>query len=206
LAKRRSTASSPSILDPDINFDARVSMTLLSNPFLLVHTIAATLALPVGAALFLMTKGTPRHRAVGFGYIALMLVANLSIMPVEARIAPIGGTGLGIFHILAFVSLASLSAGIYAMVRWLQTKNPESMRSHQINMAFSYLGLVMAFASELLVNRNLGLSPVNNWTQFWTLLAVVNIGLYVGGTIWIMRTLRTGDPLTYWRRASVTKL
>jgi uncharacterized membrane protein len=181
-------------------------MTLLSNPFLLVHTITATLALPVGAALFLMTKGTRRHRAVGFGYIALMLVANLSIMPVEARIAPIGGTGMGIFHILAFVSLASLSAGIYAMVRWLQTKNPESMRSHQINMAFSYLGLVMAFASELLVNRNLGLSPVNNWTQFWTLLAVVNIGLYVGGTIWIMRELRTGDPLTYWRRDSVTKL
>jgi uncharacterized membrane protein len=175
---------------------------LMSNPFLLVHTIAATLALPVGAAMFLMRKGTSNHRRIGLAYFALMIVANFSIMPVTARIAPIAGTGFGIFHVLALLSLYSLTFGGLALRRWFRTRDPEAMRSHQMNMGFSYLGLVMAFASELLVNRNLGLSPVSNMTQFWTALAVVNIGLYVGGFWLIMKQLNRGDPLRFFGRAS----
>jgi uncharacterized membrane protein len=175
-------------------------MALLYNPFLMIHTIAATVALIVGGVLFLRSKGTFAHRRLGQAYVTLMLVANFSIMPVTARIAPIAGTGFGIFHILALVSLFSLIAGCLALWRWHGRRNPEALRAHQINMAFSYLGLVMAFASELIVNRNLGLSPVRTMAQFWILLGVVNIVLYVAGCWLILGRLQGGNPLRFSAR------
>ena len=55
----------------------------------------------------------------------------------------------------------------------------------------------MEFASELLINPNLGLSPVATPQQFWTLMAVVNIGLYVGGSVLIFSKLGKGDPIRH---------
>ena len=40
-------------------------MALLYNPFLMIHTIAATVALIVGGVLFLRSKGTFAHRRLG---------------------------------------------------------------------------------------------------------------------------------------------
>ncbi len=170
---------------------------VLSNPFLIVHIIAASAAVPLGAAILTMRKGTATHRLMGYGYFLAMLVCNLSIFPVEARLLPIADTRFGIFHIAALVSLGSLAFGAAGLVRWLRTGDVEAMRSHQINLGYSYLGLVMALASELLINPNLGLSPVATPQQFWTLMAVVNIGLYVGGSVLIFSKLGKGDPIRH---------
>jgi uncharacterized membrane protein len=174
---------------------------LLSNPWLIVHIIAVTLAVPVGAAIFAMPKGTARHRTMGYAYFALMIVGNLSIMPVEARIMPFGESGFGIFHAIALLSLFSLTMGGLAMARWIKTRDPEALRSHQINLGFSYLGLIMALASEVLVNRNLGISTVSTPTQFWTMMAAVNIILYIGGSVLIFRAFKSGDPTRFKPRS-----
>ncbi len=167
---------------------------LFTNGFLIVHIAAVSFAVPMGAAIFLMRKGTLVHRRVGYAYFLLMLAVNLSILPVEARVLPIAGTGFGMFHLFAMLSLTSLALGALALRRWLITRAPEAMRSHQINLAYSYLGLMMALASELLVNPNLGISRVATAEQFWTLMAVVNGGLYGVGSMWIFRALGKGDP------------
>lgn len=167
---------------------------LLSNPFLLVHIIAASAAVPLGAVILTMHKGTATHRAMGYGYFLAMIVANLSILPIEARVLPIADTRFGIFHILALVSLGSMTLGAVGLIRWRRTGNIEAMRSHQIYLGYSYLGLVMALVSELLVNPNLGFSSVATPQQFWTSMAVVNIVLYAVGSILIFKKLGKGDP------------
>ncbi len=172
------------------------------NMFLIIHIITAVAGLGLGAAVLFMHKGTPRHRKVGMAYFAAMFITNASIMPVTARIMPLGGTSFGFFHVLALISLTSLSIGGIALIRWHKSRNPEYMRSHQMNMAFSYLGLVMAAASEIIVNPRLGISSISTMAQFWTLLGIVNIILYAAGSYVIMSKLRGGDPLRFIARQS----
>jgi uncharacterized membrane protein len=171
--------------------------------FLIIHIITAIVGLGLGAVVLSMSKGTKLHRRIGMAYFAAMFITNISIMPVTARVMPLGGTTFGIFHILALVSLASLMAGGLALIRWHKSRDPEHMRSHQMNMGFSYLGLIMAAASEIIVNPRLGVSSVTTASQFWTLLAIVNITLYAGGSVIIMSKLRRGDPLRFFARANV---
>jgi uncharacterized membrane protein len=172
------------------------------NMFLTVHIITAIAGLGLGAAILYMQKGTPLHRKIGMAYFAAMFITNACIMPVTARVMPIGGTTFGFFHILALVSLTSLCLGGLSLIQWHKTRAPERMRSHQMHMAFSYLGLVMAAASEILVNPNLGVPVVKNMTQFWIMLGLVNVILYAGGSFMIMSKLRRGDPLRYFDRVS----
>lgn len=170
------------------------------NMFLIIHIITAVIGLGLGTAVLSMQKGTAQHRKIGVAYFVAMIVTNVSIMPVTARIMPLGGTMFGFFHILAVVSLMTLCFGGFALVRWHKSRNPAHMRTHQINMAFSYLGLVMAAASEIVVNPRLGVSSITTMTQFWTLLGIVNIILYAGGSYVIMSKLRSGDPLRFFVR------
>jgi uncharacterized membrane protein len=164
--------------------------------FLIIHVITAVAGLALGAAVLSMPKGTPLHRRIGIAYFGAMLVTNLSIMPVSARVMPIIGT-FGFFHILAVVSLITLMFGGLALAQWHKSRDPERMRAHQNHMAFSYLGLVMAAASEIIVNPNLGVSGVTTMSQFWTLLAIVNVVIYAGGSFVIISKLRRGDPLRF---------
>lgn len=172
-------------------------MILFANPFLLVHIVTAILAVLVGTWLFVIRKGTRHHAVLGRIFIVTMLTTNLSVVPVQARVAPFGDSGFGFFHIFAALSLFSLVSGLIGLRRWLRSRDPEALRSHQINFAFAYLGLIMALASEVLVNRNLGLSPVTTAGEFWMLLTVVNVVIYAIGFTWIMGRLRKGDPLRH---------
>jgi uncharacterized membrane protein len=171
------------------------------NMFLIVHIITAIAGLGLGAAVLTMPKGTVLHRRIGVTYFVAMIVTNASIMPVTARVMPLGGTTFGFFHILALISLTSLCLGGLALIQWHKLRDPERMRAHQMHMAFSYLGLVMAAASEIIVNPRLGVSTIRNMGQFWTLLGLVNLILYAGGSYVIMSKLRRGDPLRYFTRA-----
>jgi len=173
------------------------SMAFISNPFLLTHVITAMLSLLIGGILFLRPKGTGHHRQLGISYFVLMLVTNISVIFVTARVAPFGKTGFGVFHIFAAISLASLIRGGIALVRWHRSRNAAELQSHQINLAFSYLGLVMAFASETLVNRDLGMTWVSSWAEFWAAMAVINIVIYAGGAWLILSRLAKGDPMRF---------
>jgi len=107
------------------------------------HVAAALTALVFGALVLLMPKGTQLHRAMGMGYTMAMIVLNATALLIY-RI-----TGhLGPFHVLAALSLATIVAGVLAVARrrrgWLS-------RHYQM-MSFSYLGLLSAGTTQMLLN------------------------------------------------------
>jgi uncharacterized membrane protein len=153
-------------------------------PLLIAHFAAACLAIPIGLYQLTARQGTPAHALLGRIYVPTMLVCNLTAL---ATFRP--STPFILFHILALVSLFSLTAGMLALRRWLRDRRPEDLKNHKINMAYSWLGLMMAGASQFLTNHRFGIvEGFDPWT-FWTMFAAVNITLYAVGSWWIFRRL-----------------
>lgn len=154
------------------------------SPLIWVHFTATLIALPLGVQQLFAPKGTPGHRRNGYIYAVAMLVALLSAL---ASFRP--GTPFLPFHILAFVGLGSLTAGMLALRRWLRDRNPADLRRHKINMGYSWLGLAMAGVSQFASNPRFGLAPPMGSVQFWAVLLVLNLAMYAVGSAWIFRKL-----------------
>jgi uncharacterized membrane protein len=107
------------------------------------HVAAALAALLFGALVLAMRKGTPLHRAIGMGYATAMLGVNATAL----LIYRINGH-FGPFHVLALLSLATLAAGVAMVV--LRPRN--WLVRHYMTMNFSYLGLLSAATTQMLVN------------------------------------------------------
>ena len=59
---------------------------LLAAPLLVrLHVLAALVAIPLGAAQFLLPKGDARHRALGWAWVVLMALAALSALGITGR-------------------------------------------------------------------------------------------------------------------------
>jgi len=153
-------------------------------PLILVHFLASLVALPLGAIQLFAPKGTPVHRLLGAIYIPVMLVALLSAL---ATYRP--GAQLLFFYILALVGLFSLGSGTINLARWLRSRDPARLRSHMIDMAFSWLGLFMAGVSQLLINPRFRIADFTSGWIYWTFFAVINIIIYGAGNWWIFRRL-----------------
>ena len=120
---------------------------MISNSVGFAHFAAALAALLLGAIVVAAPKGTPDHRTIGAGYVAAMLVVNLTAFGVYRL------TGnFGAFHALALVSLAGVAAGLLAALR----RRPGWLIFHYRAMAWSYLGLLAAATTEALIR----LSPL----------------------------------------------
>jgi uncharacterized membrane protein len=107
-----------------------------------IHIALAITALGVGAAMFLQKKGGRRHRNFGYLYTGALLLVNLSSLLVYRDSA-----GPGPFHILALVSLATLSAGVVPAL--LRTPRRAWINRHAYFMSWSYVGLVAAGAGQM---------------------------------------------------------
>ena len=106
------------------------------------HTVLAVASLILGAMVFFQQKGGARHRLLGYLYAGALLLVNLSALSVY-RESP----ALGPFHILALISLATLSGGfIPAFRRW---PKGSWLRTHAYFMSWSYVGLVAAGAAQM---------------------------------------------------------
>lgn len=154
-----------------------------------LHLSAAVVALIAGGVALLLPKGDARHRLVGGGYAAAMLALNLTAL----TIFTLNGRA-NVFHALALLSLATLAAGLASVWRWRASRRPALLLRHQYNMAFSYLGLWMAFVSELLTNRRFGLDYIRTEQQFWIVVALANAAMLAAGWWWIDRKLRPRAP------------
>lgn len=152
------------------------------------HVAMGIIALTSGAAVLMTRKGTVRHRLVGRAYAAAILIINataLAIFDLTGR--------PNVFHAIALVNLATLTMGVVALWRWRRTGDPRDLITHQRRMAMNYVGLWMAFVTELLINPMMGMSRLGDPKGHWPLMIVLNIGLFlVGG--WLVRTrlVRTG--------------
>ena len=70
-----------------------------------LHVAAAVLALAVAAIVLVRTKGTTAHVRLGWLYVVrLVLVDAFALLTYQ--------DGIGPFHLLAVISLATLTAGL----------------------------------------------------------------------------------------------
>jgi len=152
------------------------------SPMLQIHFVAAIVSLVIGAAQMIAAKGTRRHAAAGRLYVAAMLVTNIGALTSYQR-------GINLFHVFAILSLYALATGLLALRTWQRTRAPEALRSHKIQMGFSYLGLAMAGVSQFAVNPRFGLVGAMPPLAFWTSFAVLNIVMYAAGSWWIFARL-----------------
>lgn len=157
-------------------------------PLLLAHFIAACLALPLGLYQLTATQGTPAHALAGRIYVPTMLVSNLTALATFSLTDP-RFFGFLPFYILALVSLWSLFAGMRSLRRWLRDRQPDDLKQHKINMAYSWLGLMMAGVSQMLTNQRFGLAEGFEPVTFWTSVVLINVALYAIGSWWIFRRL-----------------
>lgn len=135
----------------------------------MVHLIFAFIALGVGLLVVLMRKGTRLHRTLGHIYFTSMLGVNITALCIYRLFG-----GFGVFHVLAFVSLAGVISGVgFAVLRrplgkWLE--------AHRRAILWSYAGLLAAFTAEIAVRV-----PK---TKFWP--AVVFPSLLVTAVAWFL--------------------
>jgi uncharacterized membrane protein len=119
-----------------------------------LHTLAATLAILVGAAVLFGTKGTARHRFFGRTYFYSMIAANLLSFGVYhfdiARFVPFSaGPGVfGLFHWESVFTLAFLLLGFHAASR---QRRAVWAYAHPISMLITYYMLIGGLVNEVFV-------------------------------------------------------
>lgn len=156
-----------------------------SIPLLLwIHLVTALVALPLGLWQLLAAKGTPGHRLLGRIYVPVMLVCLLSAL---AAFRP--ETRFLFFYILALVGLWSLWDGMGNLRRWLQGGDARHLRNHKISMGYSWLGLFMAFVSQIMVNPRFGINDFAFGWAYWVMFGLINTLIYAAGSWWIFRRL-----------------
>lgn len=135
-----------------------------------IHLTLAIASLVLGAVVFLQRKGGRNHRKLGRLYALALLLVNLSALSVyEDSGRP------GPFHILALMSLATLTAGF--VPAFLRKPRTAWTDLHAYFMSWSYVGLVAAGIAQIV-------------TKFSHLPGAVAVGLpsilvVVGGGLFI---------------------
>ncbi len=97
-----------------------------------LHVAAAALALIVAAIVLVRTKGTTAHVRLGRIYVVLLILVDAFALLTYQN-------GIGPFHILAVIRLATLTAGLVWSPRRRGTR-----QTHGILMIWSVAGLVGA--------------------------------------------------------------
>ena len=114
------------------------------TPAILIHVLAAVLALGLGALVFLRRKGTFVHRMLGRSWAALMLVTAGSTWWIRAS------GSFSWIHILSVFTLVVLAVAIWCAATGRIARHRQSMVS-------LYIGsLIIAGAFALLPERLLG--------------------------------------------------
>ena len=140
----------------------------LQHPIGLVHLLLALLAMGFGAAIMLSRKGTQVHRWLGRSYTASMCGLNLTAFLIYELFA-----GFGLFHWLALISLITVVLGY----RHAWRRRPGWKASHAYFMAGSYVGLIAAFAAEILTRTDI--------LPFFSAVAVASFAVIFIG-VWLM--------------------
>jgi uncharacterized membrane protein len=165
----------------------------------IVHLSAAVAALVFGAAVLLSTKGTRRHRQLGWTYVASMLGLNLTALMIYRLFGRFGP-----FHVFALISLVSVSAGTLAAVRARRARVARDLKrrsqlveQHYQFMTWSYLGLCAAAVSEIATRIPAFHPGPGAGLVFGIAVAVSTIlVMVVGGRLIVARRTRVLQPFT----------
>ena len=121
-----------------------------------LHLLFSIISMITGLIVILNTKGTKFHKRVGYVYAVNMLLLNISSFFIS------NFNGFSIFHFFAIVSLITILAGMYPVLK--RSKN--WLQKHYYFMAWSVVGLYCAFWSEV------GTRFVKNMQDFWWAVAI----------------------------------
>lgn len=111
---------------------------------IIFHTITGLLSIIAGLAIIMLNKGTSLHRVAGRVYVISMYV--LCLVSFTIRDTTPFFKGLGMFHIMALVSLGTVTAGLVPAL--YRRKFKDWYEWHYSFMLWSYVGLIMAFNSH----------------------------------------------------------
>mgnify|MGYP000070717332 CR=1 FL=1 len=133
-----------------------------------IHLFFAVVSMITGLVVAFNTKGTRFHKRIGYVYVINMLLLNISSFFIS------NFNGFSIFHFFAIVSLVTILAGMYPVLK--KTKN--WLQKHYYFMAWSVVGLYCAFWSEV------GTRFVGNMKQFWWAVAIATfLTAFIGAKI-----------------------
>jgi uncharacterized membrane protein len=109
-----------------------------------VHSVLALGCIAVGLIQLLRPKRGPGHRARGYAFVYAMLVAD------GAALAVFQFTGK--FNVLHAGAIVNLLCVIAAVIPVLRSPRPQNWKNlHYYWMSWSYVGLIAAAATELVV-------------------------------------------------------
>lgn len=117
-------------------------------PAVIVHLVVAVGALIVGPVALWLRKGSRWHRAVGYGWITLMLAAALSSVFIRDFRLP-NVFGYTAIHLLAVATFIGIGLGIRHIAR-------RNVVRHRRVMQFTYGAALLAGAFALMPDRYLG--------------------------------------------------
>jgi len=116
---------------------------LISGNIGLIHVIFSVFALILGSLVLFFTKGTQKHKKIGYAYCVAMLGVNITAFMLYRLF-----DSFGIFHWMAVLSLVTLLCGMLPVL----FKKPKSYISLHFNfMYWSVIGLYGAFMAETMV-------------------------------------------------------
>lgn len=147
---------------------------IISNTTGLIHLIVSIIALITGLIVLLTTKGTKRHKQIGYIYAMSMLLVNLTAFMIYRLFGK-----FGIFHWFAVLSCLTLLAGMYPV---LVKKSNNFLLLHFNYMYWSVVGLYCAFCVEILTRIPFVFDLPNKRQLF---------GILTGVSIFIVMTIAT---------------
>jgi uncharacterized membrane protein len=132
----------------------------LFTPVVAIHTSAMLGALVIGPLAIWARKTAvqrPRlHRAFGYAWVTLMLMACISALFIRSEVGP-NIAGFGLIHLLVPVTLLSLFGAFWFLARG-------NIRGHRITMINLYIGAcLIAGALTLQPGRRLGQLVWHHW-------------------------------------------
>ena len=139
-----------------------------------IHLISSIIALVTGILVLTTTKGTTRHKKIGYIYVVSMVVLNLTAFMIYRLFGK-----FAIFHWFAVLSCLTLIAGMYPV---LTKKSKNYLLTHFNFMYWSVVGLYCAFCAEILTRIPFIYDLPNKGQLF---------GILTGVSIFIVMTIAT---------------
>ena len=147
------------------------------------HTLLAMFGILIGSIQLLRPKRGPGHRARGYAFVYAMLVADGAALLVYRF--------TGSFNVLHAGALMNLACVLLAIVPMLRSPRPANWKTqHYYWMSWSYVGLLAAASTELVV-RGIHLGSK---AQAWAATAGVTAIVTVIGAVLIARNWPVSAP------------
>lgn len=122
---------------------------MVYSRFVALHLATVLSAFVIGTFLLAMRKGTPRHKALGRVYLALMAVTGVTTLFMPAQVGPSLLGHFGFIHLFSLLTLYNVPVSYLAARRG-------DIKTHRGNMVGLYVGgILIAGALALTPGRAL---------------------------------------------------